>query len=85
MSFHPFDYLMTKIRGQGSSRSMQPVKGLRDKVAQGSSPIAGFMSHYKDIDSYKKGGTVKKTGLAYVHKGEKIIPRSKALKKKMDC
>jgi hypothetical protein len=26
---------------------------------------------------YKKGGTVKKTGIALVHKGELIIPASK--------
>jgi len=34
----------------------------------------GFMKHYQDIDSYKKGGPVKKTGLAHVHKGELIVP-----------
>ncbi len=33
------------------------------------------------VGSYKKGGTVKKTGLALVHKGEKITPKSKALSK----
>lgn len=27
--------------------------------------------------SYKKGGTVKKTGLAVVHKGERVIPAKK--------
>ena len=27
-----------------------------------------------EFDSYKKGGKVKKTGLALVHKGEKVIP-----------
>lgn len=34
--------------------------------------------------SYKKGGTVKKTGLALVHKGEKVIPKNKVEKKKKD-
>lgn len=29
----------------------------------------------QNIQSFKKGGTVKKTGLALVHKGEKVIPR----------
>ena len=33
------------------------------------------------MPSYKKGGTVKKTGPALVHKGEKITPVSKAKKK----
>ena len=37
------------------------------------------------IPMYKKGGTVKKTGIALVHKGELIIPASKvkAVKKLM--
>ena len=33
------------------------------------------------VQSYKKGGTVKKTGLALVHKGEKVIPVKKKKKK----
>jgi hypothetical protein len=32
------------------------------------------------IDSYKKGGTVKKTGLALVHKGEVVMPKKKFVK-----
>ena len=32
------------------------------------------------MPSYKKGGTVKKTGPALVHKGEKVIPKEKAKK-----
>jgi len=27
------------------------------------------------VDSYKKGGMVKKTGLAYLHKGEMVVPK----------
>ena len=38
-------------------------------------PLAGR------IPTYKKGGTVKKTGPALVHKGEKITPVKKAKKK----
>lgn len=34
------------------------------------------------MPSYKKGGIVKKTGPALVHKGEKIIPVKKVAKKK---
>lgn len=29
------------------------------------------------VPSYKKGGRVKKTGLAKLHKGERVIPRNK--------
>ena len=35
----------------------------------------------KPMPMYKKGGTVKKTGPAIVHKGERIIPAKKAKKK----
>lgn len=36
------------------------------------------------FDSYKKGGKVKRTGLAYLHKGERVVTRAKteALEKK---
>lgn len=34
----------------------------------------------KDIKSYKKGGKVKKTGLAVVHKGEYVLTKRKASK-----
>lgn len=32
------------------------------------------------FDSYKKGGKVKKTGLALLHKGEMVIPKKKFIK-----
>lgn len=42
----------------------------------------GRTSLGSSIPSYKKGGKVKKTGLALVHKGEKVIPsHAKALMK----
>jgi hypothetical protein len=31
-------------------------------------------TNLSQVPSYKRGGKVKKTGLAYVHKGEKVIP-----------
>lgn len=43
-------------------------------------PIAGPNTPTR-IPTYKKGGTVKKTGLALVHKGEKVTPASKAKSK----
>jgi hypothetical protein len=33
------------------------------------------------IPSYKKGGKIKKTGLAFVHKGERVVPKKAARKK----
>lgn len=34
-------------------------------------------------DSYKKGGFVKRTGMAYVHKGEYVVPRHRVKKCKV--
>jgi len=34
------------------------------------------------VPSYKKGGRVRKTGLAYVHKGEKVTPVKHAARKR---
>ncbi|MGD0486132.1 MAG: hypothetical protein ABSB94_02975 [Syntrophorhabdales bacterium] len=48
-------------------------------------PIARYREKYKDEllpgkpPSFKKGGVVKKTGLAKVHKGEKIIPKKESM------
>lgn len=53
---------------------VQPATQLRDNLSSRSGALGGMMKRYKDIDSYKKGGTVKKTGLAYLHKGETVIP-----------
>lgn len=39
---------------------------------------------YNAIPKFKKGGMVKKTGLAVVHKGEKVIPKDALAKKKRE-
>jgi hypothetical protein len=36
------------------------------------------------IPFFKKGGKVKKTGLAYVHKGERVLTKEQATNKKYD-
>lgn len=35
-----------------------------------------------DIDSYRRGGKVKRTGPAFLHKGERVLTRSQARRKK---
>lgn len=35
------------------------------------------------LGNYKKGGHVKKTGIYRLHKGEEVIPKKKAMAKKM--
>ena len=54
--------------GKEVSRSLSGATANQIQMA-GTVPLVGM---------YKKGGTVKKTGIALVHKGELIIPASKA-------
>lgn len=35
-----------------------------------------------NIPSYRKGGKVRRTGLAFVHKGERVVPKRAAARKK---
>lgn len=69
-----------------TTSGVQPVTSLRDSLSGRGGALGGMMKHYQNIQSYKKGGTVKKTGLAYLHKGETVVTKekSKALMKKMD-
>lgn len=61
---------ITSFFHPNQQQQQQTVKAIGNKI-----PVAGgFMKHYQDIDSYKKGGTVKKTGPAYLHKGEIVVP-----------
>jgi hypothetical protein len=53
---------------------LQAEKALDEKVLHQSDDE---IEDLKKIQSYKKGGTVKKTGLAMVHKGEKVMPAKK--------
>lgn len=55
------------LLGKQVSRAISGAASNQVKMA-GSVPIVGM---------YKKGGVVRKTGLALVHKGELIIPTSK--------
>ena len=63
------------LAGKEVSRSLSGATANQIEMA-GTVPLVGM---------YKKGGTVKKTGIALVHKGELIIPASKvkAVKKLM--
>lgn len=45
-------------------------------------PTVGFHRTLPNIPSYKKGGKVEKTGLAYLHKGETVIPKDMDYKEK---
>jgi hypothetical protein len=66
---------------------MDQVEGMEPKgrkkfgedegLTPGSPIVTDGKKKKSSIPSYKKGGTVKKTGLAMVHKGEKVMPAKK--------
>lgn len=43
--------------------------------------IYGLETNASSIPSYKKGGVVKKTGMAKVHKGERVLTKKQARKR----
>ena len=64
--------------GFGGGEGMRPIMGGGGALPRPVfAPGGGSMLRRPGIASYKKGGKVKKTGLAYMHKGEKVIPLSK--------
>jgi hypothetical protein len=66
---------------------MDQVEGMEPKgrkkfgedegLTPGSPIVTDDKKKKSSIPSYKKGGTVKKTGPAIVHKGERVIPAKK--------
>jgi hypothetical protein len=73
-----FDKAKAKV-----SELTQAVKDDYDDMKQTQADKANPQSmdqkikHIGDIPSYKKGGKVRRTGLAFVHKGERVVPKSK--------
>lgn len=74
--------LMDKV-GAKVSELTQAVKDDYDDMKQTQADKASGKSmeqRVKEIGtvpSYKKGGKIRKTGLAFVHKGERVVPKSK--------
>lgn len=63
-------YIADKIDEDQSSHG--PLGSyLRDKISTALSPKA-------EPDAYLKGGTVRKSGMAKVHKGEKVLTKAQA-------
>lgn len=67
-------------------KPLPSIPAASPETSLGSVPTAGVapksvLGGLSSIPTYKKGGIVKKTGLALVHKGEKVIPKSKVEKK----
>lgn len=53
-------------------------KKKREEEESKKAPSRGPLKSLLSIPSYKKGGKVKKTGLARLHKGERVIPKKKS-------
>ena len=51
-------------------------------MASARADAAANANRPSSIPGYRKGGTVRKTGLAKVHRGELVIPKNKARKVK---
>jgi hypothetical protein len=71
----------TGVRGYPSDKEyMKDVADSnleRDKTAMRGQGFEEAAKVGKKIPSYKKGGKIRKTGLALVHKGERMIPKGK--------
>jgi hypothetical protein len=65
---------------QRAAQKRGKVAAAKEKAgAGGGAPsIPGTVTESADTDSYKRGGKVRKTGLAKVHKGERVLTKAQA-------
>lgn len=82
------------VRGVGNigSKIGGVMNGLRNSLSGGVKPIQNIpvggrmmknISNTKQVlDSLAKGGSIKKTGMYKIHKGESVLSREKALENK---
>lgn len=82
------DKAMSGVSGYPSDKDYMKLvgeAGIEKQQAQmkdaGDAEAARESGKHK-IPSYKKGGRVRKTGLALVHKGEKVVPAKNMKRKK---
>lgn len=66
----------------GSQKTMNAIGKMQqaNKAKSGSNLFKGQLTG--KLPAYKKGGKVKKTGPALVHKGEVVVPKNKVKKLK---
>lgn len=67
------------VRKAGEAMSKYGQDTLRDVASQASArsnePSPNSTPRYMNVDSYKRGGKVKRTGPARLHKGERVVKR----------
>lgn len=69
----------TKRKGEGKTGLLQ--KAFKKKPGQGKLPTSGKQAPEEmsmPVPQFKKGGRVKKTGLAKVHKNERVLTAKQA-------
>ena len=71
---HSRGYIPKKSSKKTTKGQLREEKAMDEKVLRQSDDE---IEDLKKIQSYKRGGTVKKTGLALVHKGERVIHAKK--------
>ena len=67
-----------KYQTTGTSKAAQipdVARGGAGRPSTATTRHARITEETAGVDSYKKGGMVKKTGLAYLHKGEMVVPK----------
>jgi len=71
--------------GHDKGKAKKDAKDQKDKGKGGSDAepkLGGMLTPAAKPDAYKKGGKVKRTGVALVHKGEVVLTAKQAKKKK---
>lgn len=64
---------------QRAAQKRGKVAAAKERAGGGDTPkIPGTITDSMDTDSYRRGGKVKRTGLAKVHKGERVLTRAQA-------
>jgi len=71
--------LVSNLMGGGSGGFLSSAISRHKSKTQSSSSSTGDTgTGGSDMDSYKRGGKVRKTGAAYLHKGERVLTKRQA-------
>ena len=71
------DGIMDGVASFGPKAEKKAGQRVKAQIATQAPNPANYSTSKGQLPSYKKGGIVKETGPALVHKGEKIIPNKR--------
>ena len=63
-----------------NGKQSENIKSDEERAGEKAKSDADFKELKKKVPSYKKGGRVRATGVALLHKGEKVMPKGKGRK-----